>query len=234
MPPISQIAIVEHHGLVRRGLESLLVGSPLLSLVAVVAEPPQLDSANLPVDVVVFGPSRWAEQSLEEAVGELAAFARVLVIVDSDDRHLVTVALRAGAYGCVTRQADDDELLRAIDTVACGGVHIAAGLAPRLREELRQGFISPPPTLARREVETLRWIAAGLTHGQIARRMALTEATVSTYVKRIRNKLNVGNKADLTRKAIELGLLHDNAHAEGPAQDAALPLNRIPRVPPAA
>ncbi|MEK8143043.1 LuxR C-terminal-related transcriptional regulator [Streptomyces sp. M10(2022)] len=45
----------------------------------------------------------------------------------------------------------------------------------------------------------------------MARRMDLTEATVSTYVKRIRNKLNVGNKADLTRKAIELGLLHDQA-----------------------
>jgi ATP/maltotriose-dependent transcriptional regulator MalT len=59
--------------------------------------------------------------------------------------------------------------------------------------------------------------AAGLTHRQIARRMMLTEATVSTYVKRIRNKLGVGNKADLTRKAFELGLFpeHHDAATDG-------------------
>jgi DNA-binding NarL/FixJ family response regulator len=236
MPHISQIAIVEQHGLVRRGLESLLTGCPLLSLVAVVAEPAQLDPASLSVDVIVFGPSRRAEQPLNEAVAELAALGRVLVIADLDDRQLVTAVLRAGAYGCVTRQADDDELLCAVGTVMRGGVHIAPGLAARLHAELQQPSVTPPPTLARREIETLRWLAAGLTHGQIARRMSLTEATVSTYVKRIRNKLNVGNKADLTRKAIELGLLHEGhegVDAEA-AADNVIQDSRVPRMPPAA
>lgn len=203
---ISHIAIVEHHGLVRRGLQSLISSSPLLNLVASAADPSCLDPANLPADAIVFGPSRQADQPLNEAVGQLAALGRVLVVMDLDDRQLVTVALRAGAYGCVTRQAEDNDLLCAIDTVARGGVHVAPGLVSRLHAELQQPHDKVPPTLARREAETLRWLAAGLTHGQIARRMALSEATVSTYVKRIRNKLNVGNKADLTRKAIELGL----------------------------
>ena len=70
--------------------------------------------------------------------------------------------------------------------------------------------------LAPRESETLGWLAVGLTHRQIAGHMGLTEATVSTYVKRIRSKLQVGNKAELTRMAIGLGLL-DKAGERIPA-----------------
>ena len=161
-----------------------------------------------------------------EVVGRLAAHGRVLVASDFDGGESVTDTLRAGAHGCVSRQADDDELLRAVATVSGGGIHIDARLAPRLHTELRQSRATPASALARREVETLRWIAAGLTHGQIARRMDLTEATVSTYVKRIRSKLHVGNKADLTRKAIELGLLEEKPRADPPLG--------IPRLPPAA
>jgi DNA-binding NarL/FixJ family response regulator len=210
MPQTSRIAIVEHYDLVRRGLENLLSSSPLLRVVAVVAEPPELDPAQPPPDVIVFGPSPEAEKSLTRLIGELTPRGRVLVISEFADRQLLAGALRAGAFGCVTRHADDDELLHAVATVALGGLHVAPGLAARVHTEM-QLCVSPPLVLARREAETLRLLAAGLTHRQIARRMNLTEATVSTYVKRIRNKLNVGNKADLTRKAIELGLLREDA-----------------------
>jgi DNA-binding CsgD family transcriptional regulator len=60
------------------------------------------------------------------------------------------------------------------------------------------------PTLAPREKETLRYIAGGYTHAQAARRMGISEATVDTYVKRIRQKFNLGNKAELTRLAIQV------------------------------
>lgn len=210
MSQASRVAIVEYYDLVRRGLEDLLSVSPLLRVVAVVTEAPELDPAQPAADVIVFGPSLTAEKSLTQLIGELTPRGRVLVISDFADRQPVAGALRAGAYGCVTRQAGDDELLRAVATVALGGLHVAPSLAARLHTEL-QLSVPPPLVLARREAEALRLLAAGLTHGQIARRMNLTEATVSTYVKRIRSKLNVGNKADLTRKAIELGLLREDA-----------------------
>ncbi|MEV6536989.1 response regulator transcription factor [Streptomyces sp. NPDC051639] len=205
MPHIVTIAVVEHHSLVRRGLASLLSGLPLAELIAVVAEPSELNRVLPRPDVVVLGPPPGSERSLEVAVDHLAGLGKVLVVADFT-RPLVTTALRAGAFGCVTRESGDDELVEALTTVARGGVHISPALAPRLRAELRAPSMAAPAVLARREVETLRWLAAGMTHRQIARRMDLTEATVSTYVKRIRNKLGVGNKADLTRKAIELGL----------------------------
>lgn len=226
MSDIPHIAIVEHHSLMRRGLESLLSSSPLVHLAALVAEPSGLDATQPRVDAVIYGPPGNQEGTMTEAVGSLAARGRILVVSDFDGWESVTDTLRAGAHGCVSRQADDDELLRAVATVAAGGVHVDAVLAARLHTELRQPSTAPASALARRELETLRWIAAGLTHGQIARRMDLTEATVSTYVKRIRSKLNVGNKADLTRKAIELGLLQEHLRS-------APPLG-IPRFPPAA
>ncbi|MFJ3639681.1 LuxR C-terminal-related transcriptional regulator [Streptomyces sp. NPDC090108] len=205
------IAVVEHHSLVRRGMASLLSGLPSAELAAVVAEPADLDPALPRLDVVVLGPSPDSERSLEAVVGQLARCGRVLVVADFT-RPLVATALRAGAFGCVTRDGGDDELIHAVTTVARGGVHISPVLTARLHAELRTPAMSTPALLAHREVETLRLVAAGLTHRQIARRMGLTEATVSTYVKRIRNKLAVGNKADLTRKAIELGLEPGDSH----------------------
>jgi DNA-binding NarL/FixJ family response regulator len=212
MPQTSRIAIVEHYDLVRRGLENLLSASHMLRVVAVVADPLELGPAQSPPDVIVFGPSPEAEQSLSELIGELATRGRVLVVSESADRQLVVGAIRAGAYGCVTWHADDDELLRAVTAVALGGLHVAPSLAAQLHGEL-QLAVSHPLVLGPREVETLRLLAAGLTHRQIGRHMNLTEATVSTYVKRIRNKLNVRNKADLTRKAFELGLLRVDSGA---------------------
>lgn len=154
---------------------------------------------------------------MAKVIGRLTSRGRVLIVSDFNGCQSVVDALRAGAYGCVSRQADDDQLLHAVTTVAGGGIHVDARLAAGLRTDLRQAPAGQSSALARRELETLRWIAAGLTHGQIARRMDLTEATVSTYVKRIRSKLNVGNKADLTRKAIELGLLRENPRAAPPS-----------------
>jgi len=243
MSNILHIAVVEHHSLLRRGLESLLSRHRSAQLVAVVSDPVELpvklDPYGPRPDVIVLGPSPAGDGARETVISSLSGLGRVLVVADFSETQLVTAALRAGAFGCVTRQAEDEELLSAVCTVADGGVHIAPALATRLQTELRLPPTAAPPALARREVETLRWLAAGLTHRQIARRMALTEATVSTYVKRIRNKLGVGNKADLTRKALELGLLPgpdevprraaaDVPHLGGTAE------RRMHRVPPAA
>lgn len=203
----SRIAIVEHNGLVRRGLAQLLDEHPPVHVVAVAAEPARL--SRLPLDVVVYGPSAADEDDLDAAVRRLASRGRVLVLAEFARPGLVSEAIRAGAYGCVTRQTEDSELLRAVGAVASGSLHIGPELAGRLGEELREPEPEPARNVALppREAETLRLLAAGLTHGQIARRMTLTETTVSTYVKRIRGKLGAGNKAELTRIAIELGLV---------------------------
>ncbi|WP_433893702.1 LuxR C-terminal-related transcriptional regulator [Streptomyces sp. CA-111067] len=206
----AQVAVVEHHGLMRRGLVDLLSTADGLDVVAAVSEPEELLTLDPPVDVITYGPAPANTGRLVESVTSLTASGRVLLVAESGVPGLSAEVLGAGAYGCVTRHSDDDVLIAAVRTVAQGGLYLSPEFAPRLHADLREPPAGPTPVLARREIQTVRWIAAGLTHGQVARRMNLTEATVSTYVKRIRNKLNVGNKADLTRRAIELGLLDDS------------------------
>lgn len=65
---------------------------------------------------------------------------------------------------------------------------------------------TPAVTLAPREQEALRYIAAGHTYLQTARNMGLSKHTVDAYLRRIRTKLNVHTTAELTRLAISLGL----------------------------
>ncbi|OIK27761.1 hypothetical protein VT52_010250 [Streptomyces malaysiense] len=61
-----------------------------------------------------------------------------------------------------------------------------------------------PAGLSPREEQVLRFIASGMTHGQVARRIGISQHTVDTYVKRVRSKFGIGNKAELTRVALGL------------------------------
>lgn len=90
------------------------------------------------------------------------------------------------------------------DTVdgVVAAIRRAAGQVPATSHEA-----VPPETsavLSTREQQVLRHIARGFTHGQTARRLGVSPHTVDTYVKRIRAKLELGNKADLTRAAVAL------------------------------
>ncbi|WP_229403220.1 helix-turn-helix transcriptional regulator [Micromonospora okii] len=108
--------------------------------------------------------------------------------------------LPAGAGG----RADDAATLGP-DPGGGTGPACAPGLGP-VRNPARHRA-ARRPTLAPREAATLGLIAQGLTHAQAARRLGISEATVNTYLTRIRSKLDVGNKAELTREAITLGLV---------------------------
>ncbi|MFL6076564.1 MAG: helix-turn-helix transcriptional regulator [Mycobacteriales bacterium] len=73
--------------------------------------------------------------------------------------------------------------------------------------------------LSRRERETLAYIGAGYTHQQTATRMAISTATVNTFVSRIRTKLGVGNKAELTQLAVALRAQQEDIPADWPGSD---------------
>ena len=221
MNAVSRIAIVGHSDLVRNGLEHILAACPefevfvggangarIADAVSAAAGPGRAEPDDLPV--ILLGPRPGQDGDgvgTEASISALSEFGRVLLIGDFLEANQLTGAIRAGAFGCVCGDVDEEELLLAIRTVVRGGMHISPSLSPLLHSELRAPGNPQPAMLAPRETETLGWLAVGLTHREIAGRMGLTEATVSTYVKRIRSKLNARNKVELTRVAIELGLL---------------------------
>jgi DNA-binding NarL/FixJ family response regulator len=101
--------------------------------------------------------------------------------------------LGAGANGCISKQEDANTLVQAIRKAARPE---PVNALPHGIEAARAGA-----SLSERETQVLRYIASGYTHGQAASRLGISPHTVDTYVKRIRAKLSVGNKAELTRAA---------------------------------
>jgi DNA-binding NarL/FixJ family response regulator len=126
-------------------------------------------------------------------VTRAARRCRVLILTP---RHGFPVGayLAMGAAGAVSKQEDATALAQAIRVATCPAADVPA---PRAGEATRADDV-----LSGREKQVLHYIASGYTHGQAARRLGISTHTVDTYVKRIRTKLEVGNKAELTRAAM--------------------------------
>ncbi|MFC4078767.1 helix-turn-helix transcriptional regulator [Amycolatopsis samaneae] len=161
------------------------------------------------VAVVAYGGALPAA-ALRHCVERLGRSYRVLVVLPEGAAGQVPDLLRAGALGFVGAHCEEQEFFAALAVVARGAVYVAADARQALTAAPAPAAVpAPQPAsgLTPREREVLCWIANGYTHSQTARRMGLSCATVDTYVKRIRAKLEVRNKAELTRKAMEFGLV---------------------------
>lgn len=134
----------------------------------------------------------------------------ILMITIFDDDTSVFPAIRAGARGYLLKDADQHELIRAIRTVANGGVIFSPGIASRVLQYLS----SPPPdipdqvfdALSPREREILELVALGLTNGEIAERLVLSPKTISNNISNVLVKLQVVDRAKLILLALEAGL----------------------------
>jgi DNA-binding NarL/FixJ family response regulator len=204
------VAVVDEQPMTRAGMEKVASEAPYLNVVSSVAGLDQLDDGDGSVgyDIVVLALPVPADGSSLDAVTRAARIGRLVVTSTWKHPPGLLAAIRAGARACLTRQSEADAVINALCTVAQGGFYLCPHLVDRLQAELRRPPREDPTGLAPREIETLRWIALGFTQSQIASRMGLSQATVNTYAKRIRNKLSAGNKAELTRMAIELGYLN--------------------------
>jgi two-component system nitrate/nitrite response regulator NarL len=216
-PDVIRVAIVDDHPIARRGVEQVLtavVGLRVVVSVASAAElAGELTEANADSDypdVMILDLYHDGDAPCLDAVARLSKGTRVLVMSASGRPVDVLGAIRAGAAGYVTKQSSAEMLVAAVETVAAGGFYLSSQLADILQAELTRPPPAPSPRaraprageLSPREEETLSLIARGFTHGQAATRMGVTKATVDTYVERIRSKLQVGNKAELTRAAL--------------------------------
>jgi DNA-binding NarL/FixJ family response regulator len=203
------VAIVCELPMARAGLEQVVRGCAGVTPGVSVATVEELEEAQ-PTggdQVIIIDLPPVPYRPALEIIAKLAVIGRPLVSSAWDQQPTVLAAIRAGARGLITRHCDERSISRTLQAVAEGGIGISPDLADRFLAEVSGAAEGDDGALAPREVETLRWIALGFTHTQIATRMGLSPATVNTYAKRLRAKLNVSNKAELTRVAIELGHL---------------------------
>jgi DNA-binding NarL/FixJ family response regulator len=210
-----RVAIVDDQPVTRAGMERVVSEDPRLTVVASVSSVDELTAGGCPnghYDAAILALPLRAGDRHRSAIETVSTIVPTLVTSTWELRGMILDAVRSGARGCVTRHSDRDVVLTALRVVAGGGFYLCERLYDRFHAELLRLPREEVGRLAPREIETVRWIALGLTQSQIATRMGLSQATVNTYAKRIRTKLKVNNKAEMTRIAIELGYLSDERH----------------------
>jgi DNA-binding NarL/FixJ family response regulator len=140
---------------------------------------------------------------------------RVLVLSASGERDDVLAAVKAGATGYLVKSATREELLAAVLSVSAGDAVFTPGLAGLVLGEFRRLAEEPVPgdrdvpRLTPREYEILRMVAKCRSYRQIAEELTLSHRTVQNHVQNTMRKLQLHNRVELVRYAIEQGLDED-------------------------
>jgi DNA-binding NarL/FixJ family response regulator len=139
---------------------------------------------------------------------------RILVLSASGEHTDVLEAVKAGAAGYLVKSASAEELLAAVRRTADGFPVFTPGLAGLVLGEYRRlagSERSGPevPALTERETDVLRQVAKGLTARQIGERLGVSHRTVETHVQSTLRKLQLHNRVQLARYAIEKGIVEE-------------------------
>jgi DNA-binding NarL/FixJ family response regulator len=209
---MARILIVDDHALVRQGLREVLADG---IAEAVFGEASNVDDMlghlqNARWDVIVLDigmPGRSGLDVLRD-IGRLSPSTPVLILTMYPESQYALRAFRCGAAGYVTKDAVAEELLRAVQVLLKGGKYVSPPVAAFLVSQLTAGEGKPSyEALSGREYEVFRALVAGHSVTDIAQALGLSSKTVSTYRVRLFDKLGVKTLVDLTRYAMEHGLV---------------------------
>jgi len=214
---VIRVAVVDDQPLVRMALTTLLEAQPDMDVVGQAADGAgALALARRQQPEVLLLDLRMPGTDGLTALRALTADpaltgVRVIVLTTFDLDEYVYEALHHGASGFLTKDAEPDELVRAVRVVAAGDALLSPGVTRRLLGAFSSGARgrSPHPaiaTLTPREAEVASLVAEGLTNDEIARRLFLSPATVRTHVGRAMTKLDARDRAQLVVIALRSGL----------------------------
>jgi DNA-binding NarL/FixJ family response regulator len=212
-----RVFLVDDHAVVREGLKSLVNAQADMEVTGESADG-QVACAEVPrqrPDVVVLDvsmPGMTGAQAAEQ-LRQTCPQVKVLALTVHEDKGYLRQLLEAGAAGYVLKRAAAEELIRAIRTVAGGGVY----LDPALAGKVVGGFVRKPPgkvaaeegELSEREAEVVRLVAAGHSNKEIAGQLDLSVKTVETYKARSLEKLGLHSRSDIVRYALRRGWLRE-------------------------
>jgi DNA-binding NarL/FixJ family response regulator len=208
-----RILIADDHPLFRKGIRTILGAIPDFEVVgeATTGQETAAAAATLQPDVILMdlqmpdGSGIVATREILQRTPE----ARILVVTLFEDDDSVFAALRAGARGYVLKDAEEEEIVRAIRAVAAGQAIFSPAVATRVltyfaapHHEDTRAF----PSLTEREREILHLIAQGHSNPAIARQLSLSTKTVANHVSNIFSKLQVADRAEAIVRAREAGL----------------------------
>jgi DNA-binding NarL/FixJ family response regulator len=208
------VMVVDDHPMWRDGVAREL-GQHDLPVVATAPDGPsavRIATAVRPT-VILMDLNLGASSGVDAIAAILAVLpdTRILVLSASGEQLDVLAAVKAGASGYLVKSASIEELVDAVRRTAAGAAVYTPGLAGLVLGEYRRlagagAAASETPALTDRETEVLRLVAKGMTSRQIADRLVLSPRTVETHVQNTLRKLQLHNRVELARYAIEQGL----------------------------
>lgn len=213
MPDRLRVLVADDHPVFRDGLRALLDALPSIELVGEAADGDVAVAMaeQLAPDVVLMDLGMPGRNGIDatRAITERRPGTGVLVLTMFEDDDSVFSAMRAGARGYLLKDADRDELVRAIDAIGHGGAIFGAGVARRVQAFFAgpaDRWADPFPELTAREREVLDRIARGESNPAIAARLGISSKTVRNHVSTILDKLMVGDRSQAIVRAREAGL----------------------------
>jgi DNA-binding NarL/FixJ family response regulator len=204
-----RVLVADDHPMFREGVRTMLAATDDLDLVAEARDGAQAIEllARHHVDVALLDVNMPGMSGIEAAGRIVVDFpdVAVLILTMFADDASVFAALRAGARGYVLKDAERDDLLRAIRAIARGEAIFSPSVASRVLDFFAQRHPSVAreefPMLTSRERDVLHLIAQGRSNPAIAAQLGLSRKTTSNYVSAILTKLQVRNRAEAAERA---------------------------------
>ena len=203
--------VVDDHEVVRLGLNNLLSRQPGWEVIAeagTVKDAVRLADEHLP-DVVVMDIRLSDGSGIDACQGIVKAHpnTKVIMLTTFAEDDLLFNAISAGAVGYVLKQVGNDDLVRAIETIARGEALLDPSITGRVLAKLRDTTYSQAfAGLSTQELRVLSLITQGKTNKDIALTLHLGEGTVRNYVSNILGKLGLANRAEATAYAVRHNL----------------------------
>ena len=208
-----KVLLADDHSIVRAGLRRIVEESGEMVVIAEASDGNEAIKQvreTLP-DVAVVDISMPGMDGLE-VLNQLRSYCPelpILILTMHEEEQYVVRAIGAGARGYITKRSAPEELVNAIRKVHSGGRYLSDSAAESLALRLGRGTsnMSLLDTLSNREIQVLRCLSLGKTNSEIAEIYHISIKTVDTYRSRLLRKLNLRNNADLSRFAIQNGLI---------------------------
>jgi two-component system, NarL family, invasion response regulator UvrY len=204
-----KILVVDDHPVVRQGLKYILSGEPDISVVGEASNASEVlqlvrtqDWDAVILDIAM--PGRGGLDILKELKSEHPRLPVLMLSMHPEEQYAVRV-FKEGAAGYMNKESAPYELIHAIKKITKGGKYVSATLAEKLAFML-ETETPLHESLSHREYQVMLMIASGKGLTQIAKEMALSIKTISTYRTRILEKMQLKNNAELTRYAIKHNL----------------------------
>ena len=206
------VLIADDHALIREGVKKTLSGEPDMTVVGTANNVPELFQRleQLAVSIVLLDITMPGESGLDALKELRQKYPRlpILILTFHPEHRFAVRALKAGAAGYITKESATDELVQAVRKIAGGGKYVSPALAEQLATELEDKSDLPlHATLSDREFQVMRLFAAGKKSSEIAEQLSVSVNTVNTYRMRVLQKMNMQSDVELSRYAVEHGLI---------------------------